>query len=394
MASLRTVGLVKTYGNVYALRDVSLDVAEGELVAVLGPSGSGKSTFVRAVAGFVKVDSGAIHLGDRDVTRVPPEKRNTAMVFQNYALWPHMTVAQNIAYGLRIRRWTEDAIRRKVAWALELVDLVGLENRLPSQLSGGQQQRVALARALVVDPDVLLLDEPLSNLDAKIRYRIRFEIKKLQKQLKLTTIYITHDQEEALSIADKVAILDRGQLLQYGAPQEVYARPANAFVAEFIGASTVVRVPVRRDAQGSFIDLGGARIPAPAKAEGEEAMVIFRADEMELEPEQGAGAGGTGAGATSAGVPGAAATAAAGVYVPAAAGAATPDAGGTDGPGGDGTGFYVFRGTVVESMYLGARVRYEVRVGDQATFFVDSQRAIPPGQPVSLRIDREKLYVF
>ena len=371
MAALRTVGLVKTYGNVYALRHVSLDVAEGELVAVLGPSGSGKSTFVRAVAGFVKVDSGAIYLGDRDVTRVPPEKRNTAMVFQNYALWPHMTVAQNIAYGLRIRRWTEDAIRRKVAWALELVDLTGLENRLPSQLSGGQQQRVALARALVVDPDVLLLDEPLSNLDAKIRYRIRFEIKKLQKQLKLTTIYITHDQEEALSIADKVAILDRGELLQYGTPQEVYARPANAFVAEFIGASTVVRVPVRRDAGGAFIHLGGARIPAPAKPDGEEAMVIFRADEMELEPlPEGAGANGAGADT------------------------AAPDAAGAEVAGADGAGCYVFRGTVVESMYLGARVRYEVRVGEQATFFVDSQRAIPPGQPVRLRIAREKLYVF
>jgi ABC-type Fe3+/spermidine/putrescine transport system ATPase subunit len=200
-------------------------VKEGKLAAILGPSGSGKSTLVRSIAGFVRPESGEIFLGDRNITHEKPELRNTAMVFQNYALWPHMTVYQNIAYGLKLRKKSQGEIEQKVRWALELVDLPGLEERYPTQMSGGQQQRVALARALVVDPEILLLDEPLSNLDAKIRYRLRFEIKKLQKRLNITTIYITHDQEEALSIADQVILLNDGLIQQDDTPEAIYSRP-------------------------------------------------------------------------------------------------------------------------------------------------------------------------
>ncbi len=283
MATLRTENLTKKYGTLKALDDVSLTVHEGELMAVLGPSGSGKSTLVRAIAGFVKPDCGGILLGDRDITFERPDRRNTAMVFQSYALWPHMTVMENISFGLRLRKMQPEAVRSKVEWALNLVDLPGLEKRYPLQLSGGQQQRVALARALVVDPEILLLDEPLSNLDAKIRYRLRFEIKKLQKRLNITTIYITHDQKEALSIADSVALLKDGAVLQAGAPSDIYSRPADAFVAEFLGASNVVRTEVQKDAMGAYVVLGGTRLPAPDSTEpGSQASVVIRADEVEL----------------------------------------------------------------------------------------------------------------
>ena len=283
MATLRTENLTKKYGTLKALDDVSLTVHEGELMAVLGPSGSGKSTLVRAIAGVVKPDCGRILLGDRDITFERPDRRNTAMVFQSYALWPHMTVMENISFGLRLRKMQPEAVRSKVEWALNLVDLPGLEKRYPLQLSGGQQQRVALARALVVDPEILLLDEPLSNLDAKIRYRLRFEIKKLQKRLNITTIYITHDQKEALSIADSVALLKDGAVLQAGAPSDIYSRPADAFVAEFLGASNVVRTEVQKDAMGAYVVLGGTRLPAPDSTEpGSQASVVIRADEVEL----------------------------------------------------------------------------------------------------------------
>ncbi|OYT40746.1 MAG: spermidine/putrescine ABC transporter ATP-binding protein [Desulfurococcales archaeon ex4484_58] len=244
MTRVRLENVTKVYGSVIAVNKVSFEVESGELFTLLGPSGCGKTTTLRIIAGFEVPEHGRVFFDDEDVTYLKPYRRNTAMVFQNYALWPHMTVFDNIAYGLRIKKkklgLTEEEIKKRVKWALELMKLDGLENRYPLQLSGGQQQRVALARALVVEPRVLLLDEPLSNLDAKLRIEMREEIKKLQKKLGITTIYVTHDQVEAMSISDKIAVMNQGKLLQYGTPHEVYFRPQNLFVADFLGRSNIL----------------------------------------------------------------------------------------------------------------------------------------------------------
>ena len=222
----------KRYGTVQALRDVSLAFAAGRLTAILGPSGCGKTTLLRVIAGFVPPDAGTIRFAGEDVTARPPQQRATAMVFQSYALWPHMTVFDNVAYGLRLRRRPSDEIRERVRACLAMVeigDVDAVARRKPAALSGGQQQRVALARALVVEPRVLLLDEPLSNLDAKVRQRLRAEIRRLQRRVGITTIHVTHDQEEALAIADQVVLLDAGAVVQAGTPEEVYRHPADAF---------------------------------------------------------------------------------------------------------------------------------------------------------------------
>ncbi|MEM3278426.1 MAG: ABC transporter ATP-binding protein [Fervidicoccaceae archaeon] len=234
--------LRKTYsgGRVVAVDDVSLSIDEGEFFTILGPSGCGKTTTLRLIAGFEFPDSGKIFFGNEEVTYKKPYERNTAMVFQNYALWPHMTVFENIAYGLKIRKVKEDEIKRRVKEVLELVKLSGLEDRHPSQLSGGQQQRVALARALVVQPRVLLLDEPLSNLDAKVRVEVRGFLKELQRKLKITTIYVTHDQEEAMSLSDRIAVMNTGRIAQVGTPEELYFSPKDLFVATFFGKPNIL----------------------------------------------------------------------------------------------------------------------------------------------------------
>jgi iron(III) transport system ATP-binding protein len=236
------------YGGPLILDDVSLRVSKGEFFAFLGPSGSGKTTLLRLVAGFGTPTAGTIRVGARDVTSVPPWKRNVGMVFQSYALWPHMTVEANVAFGLEQRGLNRADIAQKVRRGLELVGLAHLAERRPAQLSGGQQQRVALARTLVVEPEVLLLDEPLSNLDAKLRVEMRHEIAALQKKLGLTTIYVTHDQEEANSVADRIAVLDGGRIQQVGAPMALYDRPANRFVATFLGTANILegRIAARR----------------------------------------------------------------------------------------------------------------------------------------------------
>ncbi len=239
MTKVRLENVTKVYGSVIAVDHVNLEIEHGELFTLLGPSGCGKTTTLRIIAGFEVPEEGKVFFDDEDVTFKKPYHRGTAMVFQNYALWPHMTVYDNIAYGLRIRKIPEPEIRKKVKWVLELVKLEGLENRFPLQLSGGQQQRVALARALVVEPRVLLLDEPLSNLDAKLRIEMREEIKRIQRKLGITTIYVTHDQLEAMSISDRVAIMDKGRILQVGSPKEVYFYPRKLFVANFIGRSNI-----------------------------------------------------------------------------------------------------------------------------------------------------------
>ena len=244
-ADVRLVGLGKRYGEVGAVEGFSLDVAAGELVSLLGPSGCGKTTTLRLVAGFITPDEGEIWVGDRRLSSrdavVPPERRRMAMIFQSYALWPHLTVAQNVAYGLRFKPDVPRSDRdRRVAEMLRVVQLAGLEHRYPGELSGGQQQRVAVARALVVEPDILLLDEPLSNLDANLREEMRFEIRRLHEAFGITTLYVTHDQAEAMVISDRVAVLERGRLAQVGRAEDLFRRPRSRFVAEFIGKTNII----------------------------------------------------------------------------------------------------------------------------------------------------------
>jgi iron(III) transport system ATP-binding protein len=237
--------LTRRYGDVAAVDRLSLEVAPGELVALLGPSGCGKTTTLRLVAGFLEPEAGEIWVGDRCLSSpssvIPPERRRMAMIFQSYALWPHMTVAQNVAYGLKFKRDLAKAERAtKVAAMLRVVQLHGYEARYPGELSGGQQQRVAVARALVVEPEILLLDEPLSNLDANLREEMRFEIRRLHEEFGITTLYVTHDQAEAMVISDRIAVLDRGRVAQVGTAEDLFERPRTRFVAEFIGKTNVV----------------------------------------------------------------------------------------------------------------------------------------------------------
>ncbi|HEX5128110.1 MAG TPA: ABC transporter ATP-binding protein [Usitatibacter sp.] len=253
-----------SYGATKVLRDVSIMVEPGEFFALLGPSGSGKSTLLRLIAGFNQHQSGRLLIGDRDVTGVPPWKRNVGMVFQNYALWPHMSVERNVAFGLEERRLSRDEIRRKVGAALELVGLTGYAERRPNQLSGGQQQRVALARTLAIEPQVLLLDEPLSNLDAKLRVQMRRELRRVHDQLGITTIFVTHDQEEAMTVCDRIAVLDQGVVQQVGTPIELYDRPANRFVAQFVGSVNLFEGAIEQSAGGAVFRsaLGDVALPS------------------------------------------------------------------------------------------------------------------------------------
>ncbi len=240
MISIRIEQLTKRFGGVTALHGLDLTIASGELFFLLGPSGCGKTTLLRSLAGFYIPEEGTIRFGEEDVTRLAPHKRNTGMMFQSYALWPHMTVAENVAFGLEERKVPKEEIKRRVGEALESVRMGNYGERKPNQLSGGQQQRVALARALVIRPRCLLLDEPLSNLDAKLRLEMRTEIRRVCKEFNLTTVYVTHDQKEALSVSDRMAILDGGRIRQVGSPREVYRRPTCKLVANFIGETDFI----------------------------------------------------------------------------------------------------------------------------------------------------------
>jgi len=330
----------KRYGHVEALRDVSLDFAAGKLTAILGPSGCGKTTLLRAIAGFVTVDGGVVRFDGDAVTGLPPQQRGTAMVFQSYALWPHMTVFDNVAYGLRLKRVPAEAVRARVRAALELVAIGAVDDvarRKPGALSGGQQQRVALARALVVEPRVLLLDEPLSNLDAKVRQRLRVEVRRLQKRVGITAIYVTHDQEEALAIADRVVLMNAGRVIQSGTPEEVYLDPASEFAADFLGVGNSLEAR----AEVGVLGLAGQRLAYAGPVRGR-AVVVLRSSDLALAPDAPAGAR--------------------------------------------------LSGTLEESLFLGAYYRHYVRVGD-AVLMVDGPVPAAPG-PVTISVPLERTRVF
>ena len=252
--------LQKNFGKTEAVRDLSISIEKGEFVSLLGPSGCGKTTLLRMIAGFETPSNGEIFLRERNIIEIAPQKRNIGIVFQDYAIFPTMNVFNNIAYGLKVQKLSKEEIAERVAEYLEMVGLTGYEKRLPSQLSGGQQQRVALARALIIKPDVLLLDEPLSNLDAALRLNIRKQLRKIQQLLGITAIFVTHDQEEALSISDKIFVMRQGELMQGGRPEEIYRQPHNDFVAGFIGKSNILYGHVSGHEDGlTVVDIGAKR---------------------------------------------------------------------------------------------------------------------------------------
>ena len=283
---LELSGLGKAYGPVAAVAGVSLAIAPGEFVALLGPSGSGKTTTLLMIAGFVPPDTGRVRLDGVDITALPPHRRNLGMVYQSYALFPHLTVARNVAFPLEMRRTARTEIRRRVAHALDLVQLGELGDRYPRQLSGGQQQRVALARALVFEPPVLLMDEPLGALDRQLRGEMQQEIKTIQRHLAITTVYVTHDQEEALSLADRVVVMRGGRIEQAAPPTELYDRPASAFVAEFLGAANLLRGRVAAAGAATIVETsGGLRFSvagAPARPLGALVTAVLRPERMAL----------------------------------------------------------------------------------------------------------------
>jgi spermidine/putrescine ABC transporter ATP-binding subunit len=280
--------VVKRYGNELAVDHLGLEVRAGELLTLLGPSGCGKTTTLNMIAGFLEPDSGSIMLGGRDVSHLPPDKRNSAMVFQQYALFPHMTVAANVAFGLRMRKVGRDERARRVAESLEIVGLTGLGQRYPRQLSGGQQQRVALARATVIRPTVLLLDEPLSNLDLKLREQLRLEIRQLQQKVGITTVFVTHDQTEALVLSDRIAVMNGGRIEQLGRPAEIYGRPANAFVAGFVGQSNILAADIDRATDTSAtVRLAGGQelavsLPRAGVGAGQRVRVLIRPEALRV----------------------------------------------------------------------------------------------------------------
>ncbi|SHH47770.1 ABC transporter ATP-binding protein [Sporanaerobacter acetigenes] len=275
--------ICKYYDNVKALDNINFSVDKGELIALLGPSGCGKTTLLRITAGLIPHNSGKILVDDKDISSLPPQKRNTALVFQNYALFPHMSVYENVAYGLKIRKMSNKEIDFLVEDMLERVNLKEYKHRKIQHLSGGQQQRVALARALIIKPELLLFDEPLSNLDEKLRTSMREEIKSIQKELGITSIYVTHDQEEALAIADRIVVMKDGKVQQIAKPYELYHKPLNSFVANFIGQANIFNLPIKRESF-QYVELLGQQIEIPAEYKGKrEIEVMIRPEEIYFE---------------------------------------------------------------------------------------------------------------
>jgi ABC-type Fe3+/spermidine/putrescine transport system ATPase subunit len=357
---LDVVDLEVAYGSVRVLKRVSLAVAAGEFVALLGSSGCGKTTLLRAISGFVPVAAGRIGVSGRDITHLAPDRRGMAMVFQSYALWPHMTAAQNVGYGLKLRDVPKAEIARRVAQILAMLKLDGLGERMVTQLSGGQRQRVALGRALAVNPEILLLDEPLSNLDARIREEVRHEIKALQHNLGITTIHVTHDREEAMVMADRIVILDAGNIAQIGAPEEVYNRPNSPFVASFMGAGNIVALDARPAGDGLAIAAGphNSALAMPSTALGAglkpgysgPIAAHFRGEAARLGPTDGAGH-----------------------RWPA--------------------DHLVLTGRITQASYPGGHWRYAVTVGDRH-FMVDDGQRRTVGDAVGIGLSIEALHLF
>lgn len=350
---LRVDQLSAGYGATRVLESLDLSIRKGEFVALLGSSGCGKTTLLRSIAGFTQPSGGSISVAGRDVTRLPPDKRGMALVFQSYALWPHMTVAQNIGYGLKLKSMSRREISRRVGELEELLGLSGLGQRKPAALSGGQRQRVALGRALAIDPQILLLDEPLSNLDARIRLKVRHDISALQKRLGITAVHVTHDREEAMVMADRIVIMEAGRIAQQGAPEEVYNRPASSFVAAFMGAENTF--PLSGDVAGGnvAIDAGpcneGVSLPLdgrPLESGAFEAR--FRAEAAQLLSQEGNAQAGNA---------------------------------------------LELSGTVEAASYPGGAWRHSVRVGDH-DLLADSDTPFQPGAAVRIRIPTDKLFLF
>ncbi|PIE33705.1 ABC transporter ATP-binding protein [candidate division KSB3 bacterium] len=288
MASIRLEGINKTFPGVKALVDINQEIASGEFFTLLGPSGCGKTTLLRTIAGFYQQDSGHIYIADRQIDAIPAHQRDTGMVFQNYAVFPHMTVFENVAFGLKSRKIKAAEIKQRVARVLELARLSGYEKRTPDQLSGGQQQRVGLARAMVIEPQVLLMDEPLSNLDAKLRIEMREEIRDIQKELGITTVYVTHDQEEALVISDRIAVMNSGLIQQIGTSWEIYKEPANTFVASFVGNMNFLEGKVvASNNDWTELAVGRHRVKAsPLKSPVQAVRIAVRPEDLSLSSEQ------------------------------------------------------------------------------------------------------------
>jgi ABC-type Fe3+/spermidine/putrescine transport system ATPase subunit len=347
-AALEVSELEVSYGATPVLNRISLGVAAGEFVALLGPSGCGKTTLLRAISGFVPVSAGRISVAGREITHAPPDQRGMAMVFQSYALWPHMTTAQNLGYGLKLRRVAKPEIARRVAEILAMLKLDGFGGRNVTQLSGGQRQRVALGRALAVSPELLLLDEPLSNLDARIREEVRHEIKALQAKLGITTIHVTHDREEAMVMADRIAILDAGRIAQLGTPEEVYNRPQSPFVAAFMGAGNVIELQATPTGDGIEIQAGphndSVRVPGCPTAGP--VVAYFRSETARLGPTE----------------------------------ERAPDR-------------LMLRGRIAQASYPGGFYRYAVAVG-QNQFMVDDARRLQVGEAVGIGLPVSSLHIF
>ena len=349
-----------SYGTTRVLQAITLAVAPGEFVALLGSSGCGKTTLLRAISGFAPVRAGRVLLGGRDITGYPPEQRGMAMVFQSYALWPHMTTAQNLGYGLKLRGVARAERRRRVAEVMALLGLEGLGDRSVTQLSGGQRQRVALGRALAINPGILLLDEPLSNLDARIRQTVRHEIKALQQQLGITAIHVTHDREEAMVMANAIAIMDHGRIVQFGPPEEVYNRPASPFVAAFMGADNVIPLRIERADHAVRVAPGPDNEAAElACGEAGNQRTVHLADGAD--------------GAVLAHFRSAAARLA-------AQGEGAPDS-------------LVLRGLIRQSSYPGGFYRYAVTVGGQE-YFVDDERRFATGESVGICLPAQALHLY
>ncbi|MCY3770824.1 MAG: ABC transporter ATP-binding protein [Gemmatimonadetes bacterium] len=363
MVRLTLQGITRKFGEVTAVDDVSLKIARGELFFLLGPSGCGKTTVLRLIAGFYAPDTGSILFDDQDVTRTPPHRRNTGMVFQNYALWPHMSVWENVAYGLGLRKVPSSEQKDRVSEALRMVRMEAYGERSPNQLSGGQQQRVALARALVIQPGVVLLDEPLSNLDARLRLEMRDEIRRIHDETGMTMIYVTHDQKEALSMADRMAVMDMGAVAQTGDPRSIYTRPASAFVADFIGETNFVAGKLTRAETPLAVETAVGVIhstaePAESLSPGDEVVCSIRPETIRI---------------------------------------LKPD--GTDGDdGADGGDENILAGVVQQTMYLGEHEQYSVRLDDGTLVkMVDHQpgrRRAGAGASIRLKYDAAQVVVL